>query len=341
MNPQNRIQNPAELDHHLIGQQISYGWDVIVQFSGKLYTDKLLDEINNLCQRYDANFGVRFYGHLFDCRTLERIPAVKNLSLDCMLEVKNLEVITTLMHLERFGLGIFILKDHEILAIENLHKVEYLMLTETKTKAFNLDHLRNYRNLRTLIVGGHTKNIDAIAELRNLNQLNLNSISKVPLHFINKLKGLKTLKIILGGRSNIEEIERNEIENLEIVWVRGFNSFTNISNFEKLKTLLIEDCIQLKELHFGHALIDLEDFKLLNCKTFNRFEGIEKLENLKKLRISRTAIDFENFIKLPRPDSLKTLAFYTAKTKIDKTIKERLSSMGYTDGLETDNTVTD
>ncbi|WP_316818692.1 hypothetical protein [Pedobacter nyackensis] len=333
---QNRIQNPKELDHQVIEKQIKSGWDVIVQFSDKFYTDKLLNEINNLCKHCDSHFGVRFYGHTFDCKNLERIPDVKYLSLDCMLEVKNLEIVTKLMHLERFGLGIFEMKETEILGAENLHKIKYLMLTDTRTKAFNLEHLRNYRNLTTLMVGGHTKNIDAIGELNKLNQLNLNSVSKVPLNFINKLKELKTLKIILGGRSNIEEIEKNDIENLEIVWVRGFNSFNNISNFSKLKTLRIEDNIQLKELHVDQTLKDLEDFKLLNCKTFTTLTGIEKLKNLSHLRIYETAIDFENFVKLPRPDSLKILAFYTTKAKIDKIIKERLKSMGYTDGLDRD-----
>ncbi len=185
-------------------------------FADKFYTDKLLDgDVNNLCKHYDSHFGVRFYGHTFDCTNLQRIPDVKNLSLDCMLEVENLEIVTKLMHLERFGLGIFRMKETEILGAENLHKINYLMLTDTITKAFNLDHLRNYHNLTTLMVGGHTKNIDSIGELSQLNQLNLNSISKAPLHFINKLKRLKTLKIILGGRSNIEEIEKNDIENLE------------------------------------------------------------------------------------------------------------------------------
>ncbi|MBB6239937.1 hypothetical protein HDC90_004599 [Pedobacter sp. AK013] len=333
---QNRIQNPKELDHRLIEKQIKLGWDVIVQFSDKFYTDKLLNEINNLCKHYNSHFGIRFYGHTFDCKNLERIPNVKNLSLDCMLEVKNLEIVTKLMHLERFGLGVFEMKETEILGAENLHKIKYLMLTGTRIKAFNLDHLRNYHNLTTLMVCGHTKNIDSIGELGQLNQLNLNSISKAPLHFINKLRELKTLKIILGGRSNIDEIEKNNIENLEIVWVRGFNNLSNISNFGKLKTLRVEDNIQLKELQFDQPLKDLEDIKLLNCKALTTFTGIDKLNKLNHLRIYKTAIDFENFLKLPRPDSLKTLAFYTTKAKTDKVIKERLKSMGYTDGLDRD-----
>ncbi|RYF99787.1 MAG: hypothetical protein EOO07_36290 [Chitinophagaceae bacterium] len=99
---------------------------------------------------------------------------------------------------------------------------------------------------------------------------------------------------------------------------------------------MIENNIQLKELHFDDGLEDLEDFKLLNCKTFTTLTGIEKLKNLSRLRIYQTAIDFEHFIALPRPDSLKVLAFYTAKAKMDKIIKDRLKAMGYSDGLDRD-----
>jgi hypothetical protein len=64
--------------------------------------------------------------------------------------------------------------------------------------------------------------------------------------------------------------------------------------------------------------------------------GIKTLNNLSHLRISRTAIDFETFIKLPKLDSLKILAFYATKAKTDKVTRERLTSKGYTDGLDRD-----
>ncbi|MGO8056515.1 hypothetical protein, partial [Rhizobium leguminosarum] len=75
---------------------------------------------------------------------------------------------------------------------------------------------------------------------------------------------LKTLNFILGSRDNIKEIEENEIENLEIVWVRGFNDLSNISKFKNLKTLKIEDEIQLPMVHFDKTLTSLTDLKIIN-----------------------------------------------------------------------------
>jgi protein phosphatase 1 regulatory subunit 7 len=138
----------------------------------------------------------------------------------------------------------------------------------------------------------------------------------------------------LGGRENLDEIEENEIETLQIIKVRAFNNFNDISNFKKLKNLLIEDQIQLSELNFDKESSTLEDFKLINCKTFNSLTGLEKLNSLKQLRIYKTEINFEEFIKQDFPKSLDILAFYTAKTKIDKEIKAHLSKLGYKYGFE-------
>jgi hypothetical protein len=62
--------------------------------------------------------------------------------------------------------------------------------------------------------------------------------------------------------------------------------------------------------------------------------GLERLNRLNQLGIYKTDINFEEFIKQPLPKSLNILAFYTAKAKIDKEIRQRLLKLGYIDGLE-------
>jgi hypothetical protein len=337
MRPQNRINNPEKIDRLLIDKDLKDGKLVIVQFSDKLYSDKILADLNELCLEYDDNFSVRFYGHYqgsFDCKTLLKLPNIKALWLDCLLKADNLEVLTELKHLRRLSLGVFELKETEIFQANNLKNLKELFIGETRTKDLNLQYLENYKDLNSLIICGHTKNIDIVGKLTDLEYLGLNSISKVKLDFVNKLKRLKSLHFVLGGRENLNEIEENEIENLEIIRVRAFNSFKNISNFKKLKTLLIVDQIQLTELQFDKEISTLTDFKLINCKTFKSLTGLEKLSGLNQLRISKTDINFDEFIKQQFPKSLDILAFYTNKTKIDKEIKERLLKLGYKDGLD-------
>ena len=337
MRAQNRINNPEKIDRLLIEKDLKEGKLVIVQFSDKLYSDKILTELNELCLEYDDNFSVRFYGHYqgsFDCKTLLKLPNIKALWLDSLMKADNLEVLALLKNLTRLSLGVFELKETEILQADNLKNLKELMIGATKTKALNLQYLENYRDINLLAISGHTKNIDVVGKLTELEYLGLNSISKVKLDFVNKLKKLKSLHIILGGQENLDEIEENEIETLEIIRVRGFNSFKNISNFKKLKNLLIEDQIKLTDLHFEKEISTLTDFKLINCKTFHSLTGVEKLTGLNQLRIYKTDINFDEFIKQQFPKSLEILAFYSARSKIDKEIKERLLKLGYKDGLE-------
>lgn len=331
---QHRIDNPAKIEIKVIEKELQEGKHVIVQFVDNTYTDQKLSELNRLCEKYDENFGVRFYGHYsssFDFKTLLKIPNVKCLYVDCLMTGDNISVLTELPKLKSLSLGVFDLKETEILKADNLKQLSTLILTETKTKALNLDYLRNYENLQALIIGEHTKNIEAVGEISNLEFLSLNSIKKTPVSFINKLDKLKTLRFILGGRENINEIKENSIENLEIVWVRGFNDISNIANFSKLKTLLIEDNIQLPKIHFDNEFKYLNDLKILNCKTLSSLTGLEHLTSLKQLRIYKTNIDFDTVINQNLAETLKTFAFYTTKKKIDDEIKARLENRGYSE----------
>ncbi len=334
MKPQYRITDPQIIDSDLIDNEIKAGKDVLVQFSDRSYDDEKLAQLNDISAKYDKNFAIRFFGHYstsFDFNILLKIPNIKALYVDCLTKAHNVEVISRLQKLQKLSLGIYELKETEILNTENLRGLSELIVTETKTKAFNLEYLRDYKKLKLLIIGGHSKNIGAVGELENLEYLSFNSIKKTPVPFVNNLKKLKTLKFILGGRENIQEIGENEIENLEIVWVRGFNDIGNISKFRKLKTLLIEDNIQLQAVHFGSELPNLNDLKILNCKTLNSLTGLEHLPSLHHLRVYKTALDFDKIKRQPLPKNLKIFAFYTTKHKVDEDIKATLKANGYSD----------
>lgn len=117
---------------------------------------------------------------------------------------------------------------------------------------------------------------------------------------------------------------------MDISWVRGFNDINNISKFKKIKTLSIEDNIQLSKINFDIELSKLTDLEILNCKTLNSLTGVENLTSLTKLIIGKTDIDFETLIKQKLPTTLKVFEFYTSKKNIDTTIEATLQKKGYT-----------
>lgn len=325
------INNPVTLDRSQIEKDLSDGNQVIVQFSHPQYYGSILEEVDELCMRLDENFGVRFYGHYslsFDCNTLLRIPHVKMLHLNSLAQAHNTKALATLKHLFSLHLGIYELENSDILGIDSLWSLRDLSIISDK-KILNLQYFKEFSHLEQLHVGGKVKNLDAVGNLEGLNYLALHSISKLPLHFINRLKKLKNLRILLGGREHIQEIEENKIDDLEICRVRGFHDLTNITSFRMLTRLVIEDQIQLDEIGFDREMKALEELSVSNCKGLVRLMGMEQLPSLRKLRIFKTAIDFDSFIDQKLPSTLSTVEFVTAKSKVDQEIQEALLKMGF------------
>jgi protein phosphatase 1 regulatory subunit 7 len=223
-----RINDPIDINEESIENDLKSGNHVIVQFSDReYYNDQILNKINQLCIRFEDSFGVRFFGHyssIFDCNVLSNIPNVKALYLDCLQAIHNLNTITKLDHLQMLNLGVYNLDDSDILKANNFRNLKTLIISSGK-RTINLEYIKDNKHLKALIVSGKIKNIDAIGDVAELEFLSLNSVTKSSIAFINNLKRLKTLKFILGGRDNINEIEENHIETLEIIRVRGFNDF--------------------------------------------------------------------------------------------------------------------
>jgi len=332
-----RIQNPSVIDTMAIKQHVQSGDEVIVQFSEPIYDQELLGTLNVLCKELNDDLCVRFYGHYsggFDCSVLQYLPDVKSLFVDCLLSVQNFGFLRRLHSLSRLNVGIFETTERNFLSWDNLRNLSYLCLVDIRTGSFDLQYLKNYQSLNTLFINGHTKNIEAVKYLSNLCELSLSILAKTRVGFINDLPNLRSLKFILGGRENLDEINNYSIEELEIIRVRGFKTFDNLSNFTNLRRLLIEDQIQLKTIVFNQELLYLTDLKILNCKSLSQIIGLRLLSNLRQLRIYKTNIDFDEFIKQELPEKLKILAFYTTKRKIDEKIAGRLNELGYSDGLQ-------
>lgn len=307
-----------------------------MQYAEPVYTPASLAFLNQQCKELGETLCVRFYGHYrnaFDCAQLRHLDAVRNLYLDCLERVSNFSVLQELQHLSELSIGIFELEDMDFLTWANLHRLANLTLAQTRRKNLDLAPLAGYRHLGKLFVGGHTRNLAAVGQAGALQDLTLNLPASAAIGFLNQLPRLNALRLLLGGRPNLDELHAFTGETLEIVRVRGFGSFANLKKFSNLKHLTIEDQIQLGSLDFGDRLDKLETVKILNCKSLDRLENLSRLKSLHHLRIYQTRIDFDEFVRQDFPASLKILAFYTAKAKVDKVIKDRLAALGYTDGL--------
>jgi protein phosphatase 1 regulatory subunit 7 len=325
-----RITNPADLAD--AKAFIANGDSVIVQFSNPNYTHQVLKELDAIALYHGNQIQIRFYGHYqstFDFNVLKFIPNVSNLSVDGLSKAANFAALQDIRSLSRLHIGVDNELPSDLLSYQSFSSLEALGVGPCNQKNLDLSHLIKYKRLKDLFLVGHTKNIESIRSLKSLEKLGLSQIGKTQsLSFINELSSLKSLMIILGGRSNINEVVSLSLESIEIIRIRGLQEF-NASRFPNLRRLRIEDQIQIQELSFSNESSDLELISIVNCKALEEVYGLKYLESLESIHFSRTGLDIDALISQGFPQSLREVYFYTNSNKTNKEIYQRLTALGY------------
>ena len=326
-----RINNPDTVNEDTLLSAIGAWGLPTIQFSKPGQSTALLKSINALCKIFGKKLPIRFYAHYqndFDASVLEHLPDVQWLLVDCLREISNPEQIFKLSKLKKLSFGVYNYHTQNFLNQLNIDKLEQLTIGETKKRNFDLSPLRDGKQIRSLSVVGHEKNINVIEEMNNLESLSLHSIGKkVSLDFVSRIAKLKTLKITLGGRENINEIKHPLLRELEIIRIRGFNDLGNLTRFPHLRRLKIED--QIKILSISLQTPELTELKVLNCKSLNELNGLEALQKINHLRCSRTSLDYEYLSQLNWAKSLKVLALHSGNNKRDKALRSQLDARGF------------
>lgn len=231
----NRIDDISTIEHASVEAILARGECPIIQFSAPGYTPRLLRQIDRLCVSLGPKLEVRFYGHYetgFDAQCLALLPNVASLSVDCLTTVKNIETLFGLRRLQRLSLGVHDLGRPDILAHLAVEALAELFLGETRGAEIDLSPLARCRAMNRLHVAGHIRGFDTLAALSSVAELSLRSIpKKQSLAVVSRMSGLRALSIILGGRTNIDEIEHPELTRLSVEWVRAFETVGSLGRF--------------------------------------------------------------------------------------------------------------
>ena len=326
-----RINDPDTVNEDTLLSAVGVWGLPTIQFSKPGQSKALLKSINALCKVFGKKLPIRFYAHYqndFDASVLEHLPDVQWLLVDCLHEISNPEKLFELPKLKKLSFGVYNYHTQDFLNQLDIGKLEQLTIGETKKRNFDLSPLREGNQIRSLSVVGHEKNINVIGEMDNLEALSLHSIGKkVSLDFVSRIAKLETLKIMLGGRENIDEIKHPLLRELEVIRIRGFDELGDLSRFPHLRRLHIED--QIKILSISLQNPELNELIISNCKTLNELNGLEALKKINHLRCSRTSLDYESLSQLNWAQSLKVLALYSGNNKSDKALRSQLNSRGF------------
>ncbi|WP_134686875.1 hypothetical protein [Brevibacillus migulae] len=249
----------------------------VIQFSKPVepYTFELLNDLL-FAMRDDVELRVYgAYGWKCDLSFLSALPNVTCFTVDSMSgEVDHLDAIIQLNQLKSLHIGISNLDNFDIL--HHLpDTLESIMLERTQSKKADLAVLERFTQLKKIYIEGHTKNIDVIGRLHQLEDVTLRSVTTKHVEFLAPLKKMWSLDIKLGGINNFEAIEGMEnIKYLELWQVRGLKDLSFISTLTGLQYLFLQS---LRNVETLPALNGLSRLRKIHLDTMNGLKDISSL----------------------------------------------------------------
>ena len=233
-------------------------------------------------KRPDISF--RVYGHKCDLSFLERMPSLRNVSADCLIDASNIEAVTKLKNLETLCVGIFNLDNFDFL--KNISpKIKKLTLLETRSKKPKIDCISRFTDLEYLYLEGQQKGIASIACLKKLQDITLRSISTKDVDYLSELENLWSVDIKLGGIKNFDALTTlPKLKYLELWQVRGLSDLSFMSDLPTLQNLFLQSLIQVTKMPNLNRNISLKRIVLENLKGLTDLTALKFAPNLKEFK---------------------------------------------------------
>jgi hypothetical protein len=328
------ITDPETISQSLISEvqtDVARGLMSVVQFSRPCYPTSSLIKLNELARTFGTGLQIRFFGHYddgFDAATLRFLPEVRNLAVDCLRSIRNAEVIAELPSVEILSFEAFEFDAGDLTSFINLKNLKCLALRTNRKRNFDLQTLEQAIQLQELDIESHTKNLECLATLKRVARLTLRSCpAKASLAFVSEMDDLASLKLILGGRPDIADVESDTLQRLEIIRVKGLRTLEKLERFSSLRSIRVEDQIQLKS--FDISTLSLRQIIIAKCKTLADLHGLDAQNELEEIFIAHTALPVDALLEQTWPPSLRCLGLFGYSNKWNAYARDRISQLGY------------
>lgn len=231
---------------------------------------------------------LRVYGHYSrecDLSFVRLLPNVRHFAADCLMQASRVEALCELQSLESLSLGIFGLTDFSVL--EQLPPgLTSLALGATRSKRPSLAPLGRFRSLRVLYLEGHSKNIEVLSELRDLEDVTLRSITTPDLQYLADLPKLWSLDIKLGGIRGFAGVEgKQSIKYLELWQVRDLRNVDVAGTLAGLQNLFLQSLPHVDSLPGLTDSTALRRIVIENLKGLCDFTALETAPALEEFAL--------------------------------------------------------
>ncbi|KOY17467.1 leucine-rich repeat domain-containing protein [Paenibacillus xylanivorans] len=275
----------------------------IVQYSEHNIPDVNLMQILNeelFANRPDITLRIYgFHSQSGDLSVLKYMNHVEKLVIDCNSSVHGIEAVGSLSGLKEFAFDVFEAGPLEVLELIPA-TLQQLRIGKTKTKKTDLSVLSRFTELKTLIVNGHTRNIETIGTLLSLSSLYISGIPLKELGYLKDLTNLRELHLSFGGAENLDSLAGMEsLQLLKLLRVKGLSDLSVLPELKGVRLLGIEDQPHLTSLPSLENLTELQRVFLNNVNMEN-IDWAKTSKSLKELALLQmkhiTAEDIDSLI---------------------------------------------
>lgn len=313
-----RVTDPPALSTREILKTVAKRGRLVVQFSKPgTYPPAILHALNEACKQVGERLQVRFFGHYgtaFDACTLRHLPDARDLAVDCLEEIASEDEIGQLQHLRALSIGAFEFSRPDLLTTIELDKLRRLRLGGNRKRNLDLTPLSGAKSLEELHVEGHSKGMASISALPGLKSLTLRAYAKGhPLDFVASLPALTHLTMVLGSRTNIDDLSSKSLKVLQILRVRGLSSLGDLSRLPALSALRVEDQLQLVTINLKG--VTLQSLWLFNCRNLAELAGLDAQDRLEAFFASQVGLDLNGLRDRAWPSEMRSVQLSSNSTR--------------------------
>lgn len=250
---------------------------------GEPLSDKEIELLQTIVFSNRSDITLRVFGHYgetCDVKFLQNIPSAKNISVDCLQNATNIEVLTKFITLDKLAIGIYNLDNFDFLN-DISPDITELSISQTSSKKPSIEVIKRFKNLRHLYLESQQKGIDVIKDLRNLEKIVLRSVATKDISYLEGLDKLWSVDIKLGGIKQFEALTKiQNLKYLELWQVRGLSDLCFISDILSLQHLFIQSLKQVTRIPQLDKLQNLKRISLENLKSLTDLKSLEFVPHL-------------------------------------------------------------
>lgn len=237
-------------------------------------------------------------------------------------EKQDLSFYKEIPNVRKFTIASYNTKDYSPLLSNT--KLKHFGIEETKSTAVDLSFVKEFKDLESLYIDGMKKGLENIKYLKKLRILTFRGVKLDNLDFLAELDNLEELNLLFGSYKNLNSVSNlRQLKSIEFSRVRQIPNFDFLNSLENLEKIEFEGMSQMEEIPNLSNLRNLKRIHIHNNLRLKNIKSVGQIPNLKVFQLS--------FAENSKASERKNLIEQSAKLLLKSKTVEYTNIMHWTD----------